>query len=222
MLERRPASSSTVNEARSAGLGLPEGNARFADEFRSKLARFDEQLFRCDDFIEKAPLERGFRVDHVPSHNQLASASVANSMRKALSAAKTRNQRQIDLGLAEPRLFARNNQVARHRQFQSSTEGKPVDGRDYRNRQVLYSLHYAMAQSAEFETVDAVISDIAAISAPATKARSPAPVTISTRIACHDERRAAPCQILDHLAVQGVKCLWPIDGKEPNFAFFKN
>ena len=59
---------------------------------------------------------------------------MADTAGQTLSTTKARNQRQIDLGLAEPGFVAGDNHVARHRQLQSPAQRETIDRRDNRDR----------------------------------------------------------------------------------------
>ena len=67
---------------------------------------------------------------------------------------KSGNQPEIDFRLTEARLLARNDDVARHREFDTTAECEAIDGRDHRNRQILDGLHHAMTEPGELESLD--------------------------------------------------------------------
>ena len=67
---------------------------------------------------------------HVARHAELARARVAHAAREALRAAEAGDDAEVHLGLAELRLVARVDEVARERELAPAAEREAVDGGD--------------------------------------------------------------------------------------------
>ena len=135
-----------------------------------------------DDGVHEADAERLFGAEGVARVAELARAADPDAAGEALRAAEAGDDAEVHLGLAELRLVARVDEVAREGELAPSAEREAVHGGEDREGAPTRSRSpRACPRSANVRASAAVISLIAAMSAPAANALSPAPVRIAQR-----------------------------------------
>ena len=90
-----------------------------------------------DDLVHQAQPLRLLAADGITADDHRERLVDADETRQALRAASTRNEAELDLGLAEPRRLHRDAPVTRHRQLEPAAERGAVNGGDDRLRAAL-------------------------------------------------------------------------------------
>src|SRR5437762_3425651 len=85
-----------------------------------------------DDLVHQAQPLRLLAADGITADDHRERLVDADETRQALRAASTRNEAELDLGLAEPRRLHRDAPVTRHRQLEPAAERGAVNGGDDR------------------------------------------------------------------------------------------
>ena len=148
---------------------------------------------------------------------------MTNPMWQALGPAESRNDSEVDLRLSEARLFARDDQIAGQRQFESATQGESVDGGNYRNRQLLEGTHHTMPEASKLKALDGLhvghrgnigARNKGAIAGPGDYQYA------DGRVVTHVTQHAS--DLLQHGAVERIERLGPVDCDGRDCAGFKN
>ena len=136
---------------------------------------------RRRDGIDEAPGERLGGADRLAGQQQPAGAAVADQLRQQRRL-DDRGDADPDFRHAEHRALAGDAQIAGGGELEPGAERVAVDPRDDRDRQAAERVAAAMHQRDETRArCRRSSAAISPISAPPTKARSPAPVRITSR-----------------------------------------
>ena len=81
-----------------------------------------------DHLVHQPAGQGGFCVDHAAREHHFHGLAFADDLGQALRAAVTRNHAEAHFRKAHPGVGRSDAHVCRHGQFESATEGKPVDG----------------------------------------------------------------------------------------------
>src|SRR5262249_55061084 len=93
-----------------------------------------------DDLVDQTEPLRLFAADGIAPDDHRQRLVDADEPRQSLRPAGTRDETELDLGLAEPRRLHRDTPVTRHRHFEPATERGAVNGGDDRLRAALDDL----------------------------------------------------------------------------------
>ena len=104
-----------------------DSDRRFSRDFSQQFNRFIDLLAYRYDVVEQAQAISLLGVNHIAGHQQFQGFGFANVLDEALRSTITRDDTQVDLRLTEARFFARYTQVASHRQFATTAQGKAID-----------------------------------------------------------------------------------------------
>ena len=94
--------------------------------------RARHQLVRGENLVAKADAQGLVSPDHLAGDTKLERAGHPDPPQHTLRATKARNDRELDLWLAELGLLGRVDEVTGERHLAAAPEGKAVDGRDDR------------------------------------------------------------------------------------------
>ena len=102
-----------------------------------------------DDGVHEADPERFFGAEGVPRVAELARAADPDAAGEALRAPEAGDDAEVHLGLAELRLVARVDEVAREGELAPSAEGEAVHGGEDRDRRRLDPLPQSVPEVGE-------------------------------------------------------------------------
>ena len=163
------------------------------------------------DVEDEADRHRLRGVDRVAGEDHLGARMTPDAAREPLGAAEAGDDPEVHLGLAEPGLLARVDEVAGERELAAAAEREAVhrgDGRDRQRARAARGTPCARLREARAPRPGA-IADISAMSAPATNAFSPAPVRTSARIAGSASSSPTSCaELLERPAFERVQRPW--------------
>ena len=181
-------------------------------ELIGDLLHFALELIGRDDAVHDAELQRARRRDVVAEQAQLDRRSATREAQQPLRAAEARDHAEVDLGLAELRVLARDAQMTRHRQLHPAAEREAADRRDHRFPEPLDLAHHLLAEARELERLHRrqrrELGDV--------RARDE---RLAARAGQHDDahrvvglgRVERDMQLRDRLAVQSVELVGTVD-----------
>ena len=179
---------------------------------RAVCERCRQHLAVRHDLADEAHRERLGGADRLAGEAEPHRLELADRAGQALGAAGARHDADADLGLAELCAFARDQDVAAHRELEAAAERIAVDRGDHRLRRARHGLPVALGAPAH--DLDGPGVDELPRSAPAAKAGS-SPVSTIARTAGSSCRRLE--RLGERLAgreVQRVAHLGPVDPHE--------
>ncbi len=190
---RRPSSSGRSRVVRASSRRTPTATGDCRAIVRRDPEGGVHELGTWHDPLDEPPLVRGAPVDEVTGHVEQHRSSRAHEPGEPLRPAASRDQPELDLRLAELRVLGRDADVAAHRELEPAAEAEAVDRRDERRPRGVHPVRRASGSPARSR-----LSSVAAsrcdgnseMSAPATNARSPAPLSTIARTPSSASSRA--------------------------------
>ena len=156
------------------------GERRHRRDLRGERERLLEGRLRGHDPRDQAEPLGLARVERASGQDQLHRPRLADRAGQPLRAARAGHHPDPDLGLAELRVLAGDDHVAGHRELAAAAEGEPAHRGDQRLADRA-QLRPSARTRRRVASDSGVASAISLMSAPAAKARSPAPVMTIAR-----------------------------------------
>src|SRR3990172_6420914 len=153
-LERAGISEVEVQAAVHRHLRHLHGDRPLGKDLRGDLTRRGHEVRRGDDPVDDPDLVRSLGRNHLPGQDKFLREVPPDQPGKALGTSVPRDDPQVHLGLAEPRVVGGDEYVACHREFASPSQGVPVDDPDDRLGHPLHEFENPLPEKCQVKRLD--------------------------------------------------------------------